>query len=670
MMGGASGSGLNQRLVRIFGSSASLRDALVLLATAVLVIAIERQVDVLPTIAAWSRAYPAWQIDTVFALLSVLGIGFVAFAVRRMREIGAVARRRSEVEARFRDFVAMADEWFWEIDDQLCLTVVDEKAPAPLVELARQRAPWQPDRLSVDDASWARHRAELASRKPFRGFRFHISDDAGALHHIQISGKPFFDRDGEFLGYRGTGSDVTSAVTAEATSDHLAHYDTLTDLPNRAQLRADVERFVGQARQREDSAALLCLDLDRFREINDTLGPAVGDLLLKACAARLWDRLAEDCGLARISGDEFAIVQGFRAQPAGAVRLSRDILAAVAEPFDLDGQELLVSVSIGIAVIDGTSSSDEVLERAGIALHRAKQDGRATYCLFEPGMGVELRQRRALEWDLKQGLEQGAFQLMYQPQIDARTREITGLTALARWLHAGRGLLEAKDFIADADNTGMIIPLGAWVLHTACADAARWPDVRVGVKLSPLQFRHRDLLDLVAQVLDETGLEARRLALEIPEHALLGDPNALAILERLRALGVGLVLGNFAEGLANLVHRNGFVFDQVKVDRLFTGSISQRSDGQVAAHAIEAVARDLGHEVCFEGIESAEQETMVTTAGCTVLQGHYYSRAISPAEIDALLGSSAANGSEPGSEHHTGEDPGLENEADSSVSVA
>jgi diguanylate cyclase (GGDEF)-like protein len=633
----ASGSGLNHRLVRIFGSSASLRDGLVLLVAAVLVIVLETYVDVLPTLADWARAHPAWQVDKLFMLLFILAIGFVAFAIRRMREIGVVARRRSEVEARFRDFVAMADEWFWEIDDQLRLTVVDDKAPPPLVDLARQQAPWQPDHLSVDDGAWARHRAELAGRKPFRGFRFHISGDAGTVHHIQISGKPFFDRDGRFCGYRGTGSDVTSAVTAQAASAHLARFDALTDLPNRSQLCDDVDHAAVQARQGGQAAALLCIDLDRFREINDTLGPAVGDRLLKACALRLHGCLGEHDRLARISGDEFAIVQGVRSQPDGAAQLARQILARFGEPFDLDSQDVIVSGSIGIALIDGEQSSDEVLERAGIALHRAKQDGRATFCLFEQGMEVPLRQRRALEWDLKRGLEEDAFRLVYQPQIDARTREITGLTAVVRWLHPDRGLLEAKDFIADADETGMSVPLGAWVLRAACADAVRWPQARIAVGLSPLQFRHRDLIDLVHRVLDETGLEPARLEIEIPEHALLADANAAATLERLRGLGVRLVLGNFGQASTRLAHRNAFVFDQVKVDRLFTGSLADRTNAQMAAHAMEAIAHGLGHEVCFEGIESADQETLITTAGCTALQGQHYGRAMEPGEIDAIL---------------------------------
>jgi len=634
----APGSGLNHRLVRIFGSSASLHDGLVLLAAVVLVIVLETYVDVLPTIADWAREHPAWQVDKLFTLLSILAIGFVAFAVRRMREIGMVARRRSEVEARFRDFVAMADEWFWEIDDQLRLTVVDDKAPPPLVELARQQAPWQPDHLSVDDGAWARHRAELAGRKPFRGFRFHISGDAGTVHHIQISGKPFFDREGQFRGYRGTGSDMTSAVTAQAASAHLAHFDALTDLPNRSQLRDDVDHAAVQARQGGQTAALLRIDLDRFREINDTLGPATGDRLLKACAQRLQGCLGEHDRLARISGDEFAIVQSVQNQPNGATQLARQILTRFDEPFDLDRQDVIVSGSIGIALIDGERASDEVLERAGIALHRAKQDARATFCLFEPGMEVPLRQRRALEWDLKMGLEEDAFRLVYQPQIDVRTREITGLTAVVRWLHADRGLLEAKDFIAAADETGMSVPLGAWVLRAACADAVRWPQARIAVSLSPLQFRHRDLIDLVGQVLDETGLEPARLEIEIPEHALVTDPNAAATLEGLRALGVRLALGNFGHAATRLTHRSAFVFDQVKVDRLFTGSLADRANAQVAAHAMEAIAHGLGHEVCFEGIESAEQETLVTTAGCTVLQGHHYGRAMEPGEIDALLG--------------------------------
>ena len=633
----APGLGLNDRLLRVFGSSASLRDALVLLAAAVLAIVLEMFVDLLPAIADWSRQHPAWQLDKLFTLLFVLAIGFFAFAIRRMREIGAVARRRSEVEARFRDFAAMAEEWFWEMDDQLRLSVVDDKAPAPLVALARQRAPWQP--RSVGDAAWARHRAELAGRKPFRGFRFHINDEGGAVHHIQISGKPFFDRNGNFQGYRGTGSDVTSAVTAEAASAHLAHFDPLTDLPNRMQLCDEVDHATALARTRGRPAALLRIDLDRFREINDTLGPPIGDLLLKACARRLAGCIAAGDRLARISGDEFAIVQHGQDQPEGAMLLTRRVLGSFAEPFDLDGQEVIASGSVGVALIAGEEASDEVIKSAGIALYRAKHEGRATFCVFEPGMEAQLRLRRALEWDLKRGLEEGEFQLVYQPQIDAATRTVVGIEALVRWLHPERGLLDAKDFITEADETGLILPLGQWVLHTACAQAAKWPTLRVAVNLSPLQFRHRDLGALVGEALQASGLEACRLELEIPECALLPDPGVAAhILEQLRDLGVRLALTDFAQAFTTLAHHHRFTFDQVKIDRTFTGSLTQRTDAQAAAHAMEAIAHGLGHTVCVEGVESVEQETLMTTAGCTLLQGLHYSGPIGPGELEALLG--------------------------------
>jgi diguanylate cyclase (GGDEF)-like protein len=384
MNGTAPGIGLDDRLVRIFGSPASLRDALVLLAAVALAIVLGIFVDLLPALANFSRQHPAWQVDKLFILHLVLTVGFFAFAIRRMHEIGEVALRRSEVEARFRDFVAMADEWFWEMDDQLHLTTVDDQAPAPLVALARKRAPWQP--RSVGDDAWARHRAELAARKPFRGFRFHVTDDAGAVHHIQVSGKPFFDRDGNFCGYRGTGSDVTSAVIAEAASAHLAQFDPLTDLPNRARLCDEVDHAAALARTRGQPAALLRIDLDRFREINDTLGPQVGDLLLKACARRLAACIAEGDCLARVSGDEFAILQRSRNQPDGAALLSRRVLASFTEPFDLDGQEVIASASVGVALIAGDQASDEVIRSAGIALYRAKHEGRATFCLFEAGM--------------------------------------------------------------------------------------------------------------------------------------------------------------------------------------------------------------------------------------------------------------------------------------------
>ena len=318
--------------------------------------------------------------------------------------------------------------------------------------------------------------------------------------------------------------------------------------------------------------------------------------------------------------------------------LCRHLLASFFEPFDLDGQEVIASASIGIAVIEGDQTSNEVLKRAGMALYRAKHEGRATFCLFEPGMELQLRRRRALEWDLKRGLEHGEFELAYQPQIDAGTRKVAGLEALVRWLHPERGVLEAKDFIAEADETGLILPLGAWVLKTACAEAANWPEVRVAVNLSPLQFRHRDLLDLVDRALHETGVAPARLELEIPESALLTDPDQAAnILERLRELGVRLVLSDFGQGFTSLTQRHQFMFDQIKIDRMFTTSLNYVPNPQATAHAMQAVAEGLASAVCVEGIETAEQETVLTTAGCNLLQGYHYGTPLGARAVAALL---------------------------------
>jgi EAL domain-containing protein (putative c-di-GMP-specific phosphodiesterase class I) len=336
-------------------------------------------------------------------------------------------------------------------------------------------------------------------------------------------------------------------------------------------------------------------------------------------------------------------VQHDQDQPDAAALLARRVLASFAEPFDLDGQEVIASGSVGVALIAGSQAGDEAIKSAGIALYRAKHEGRATFCVFEPGMEAQLRLRRALEWDLKRGLEEGEFQLLYQPQIDAASRTVVGIEALVRWLHPQRGLLDAKDFIAEADETGLILPLGAWVLHTACTQAASWPELRVAVNLSPLQFRHRDLGTLVGEALQTSGLEADRLELEIPESALLPDPDAAAdTLERLRDLGVRLALSDFTQAFTSLAHHHRFTFDLVKIDRTFTDSLTQRTDAQAAAHAIETIAHGLGHTVCAEGVESAEQETFMTTAGCAVLQGCHYSAPIGPGELEALLGGAAS----------------------------
>ncbi len=428
-------------------------------------------------------------------------------------------------------------------------------------------------------------------------------------------------------GWVSTFEDVTERRANEARIMHMAHHDALTDLPNRVLFREHMERVLPRVR-RGSSAAVLCLDLDGFKGVNDTLGHPAGDELLRLVARRLRDNTRETDLLARLGGDEFAIIQADAQQPVEAAALADRLVAALRAPFDLQGQQVEIGASIGVALAAGTAAADELLRNADIALYRAKAEGRGTWRFFEPGMDAEIQQRRQMETDLRRAVAEEQFEVHYQPLVDASTRALTGFEALARWRHPSRGMVPPAEFIPFAEETGLIQAIGTWVLNRACTDAAAWPEyIKVAVNLSPLQFIRGDLVREVQQALAASGLPAGRLELEITESVLLQDNEAtLKLLHRLRALGVRISMDDFGTGYSSLSYLRRFPFDKIKIDQSFIRSLEREQGSIEIIRAVVGLGKALGMDVLAEGVETAEQLSILQIEGCDELQGYLFSK--------------------------------------------
>jgi diguanylate cyclase (GGDEF)-like protein len=433
--------------------------------------------------------------------------------------------------------------------------------------------------------------------------------------------------------------DITERHKAQERISHMARHDALTGLPNRVLFRERMAEGLARVEAGEEAMAVLCLDLDQFKAVNDTLGHPVGDRLLSAVAERLICVIGPDDCIARLGGDEFAILQS-GSQPPAATALARRIVEVLAQPIIIDDHEINTGASIGIAVAptDGTAA-DHLIKCADLALYRAKADGRSRFRFFETDMDTRLREKRALEIDLRKALTAGEFELAYQPQIRSSDGELTGMEALLRWNHAARGNVPPAEFIPLAEETGLIVPLGEWVLRRACAEAASWPrPIRIAVNLSPAQFKSRGLVATVTGALAAAGLAPTRLELEITEAALLQDDDlTLAMLHQLRALGVRISMDDFGTGYSSLSYLRSFPFDKIKIDRSFIADLDRGRDSAAIIRAVAGLGASLGIETTAEGVETVEQFERVRRDGCTEIQGYYFSPPRPAAEVFALV---------------------------------
>ena len=433
--------------------------------------------------------------------------------------------------------------------------------------------------------------------------------------------------------------DITERHRAEAHIAHMARHDALTDLPNRVLLREKMAEGLARVEAHGESMAVFYLDLDNFKAINDTLGHPIGDKLLGMIAERVRGAVGEGDTVARLGGDEFAVLQ-CNASARSAEMLARRLVEIVSEPVIIDGQEIDTGVSIGVAMAPGDgTAADHLMKCADLALYRAKAEGRATFRFFEPDMDARIQARRAMELDLRRALTAGEFFLVYQPQINLATNELIAMEALLRWRHGERGTVPPSEFIPLAEEMGLIVPLGEWVLREACKEAARWPDpIKIAVNLSPVQFRNRGLVTMVTHALAAARLAPQRLELEITEAVLLQDDEAiLTMLHQLRALGVRISMDDFGTGYSSLSYLRSFPFDKIKIDRSFIKDVERNRDSASIIRAIAGLGASLGIETTAEGIETDEQLELVRRAGCTEMQGYLASPPRPACELGELI---------------------------------
>ena len=465
----------------------------------------------------------------------------------------------------------------------------------------------------------------------------HLKADGSEIEVLSFGRRVVFDGRNAFLVAL---LDVTERRRAEARIAHMAHHDALTNLPNRVLFHDRLTNTLARERGAGQAIAVMCVDLDGFKNVNDSFGHPIGDRLLQLVSHRFTQCLRGNDLVARVGGDEFAVILDPVANPAEAGHLSSRLINALSGPYEIDEIEAVIGASIGIALSPGDgTTADELLRNADMALYRAKGEQRGTHRFFEQEMDRQAQHRRALETDLRRAFAGGELELHFQPLINVARDRITAFEALLRWRHPLKGMISPAEFIPIAEDIGLIVALGEWTLRRACSEAAKWPDdIRIAVNLSPVQFRSRGLVQAVVAALAHSGLAPQRLELEITESVLLAETESnLATLHQLRALGVRISMDDFGTGYSSLSYLRAFPFDKIKIDRTFVREIVDRPDCIAIVRAISGLGRSLGITTTAEGVETAEQLERLRIEGCTEVQGFLFSAARPAAELSELL---------------------------------
>ncbi len=434
--------------------------------------------------------------------------------------------------------------------------------------------------------------------------------------------------------------EIADREESQARSQYLAYHDSLTGLGNRLLFKEQLEEALRDVSVTPHPLAVLFLDLDGFKAVNDTLGHSIGDLLLKSVAAKLRDLLPRTDRIARLGGDEFAILQISAAQPSSSIALAEKIIEIVGQPYNIDGHDVTVGASVGIAIgLAGEINTESLLKSADLAMYSAKSDGRGTYRMFDPEMDAIVQARRILERDMRTALVQNSFKLFYQPLVNLQTQRVTSFEALMRWQHPERGPVSPSEFIPVAEEMGLIVQLGEWALRQACAEAIRWPEhICVSVNLSPLQFSKGNLVATVISALASSGLPASRLELEITESVLLEKSERnIAILNQLRDLGVRISMDDFGTGYSSIGYLRSFPFDKIKIDQSFVRDLLVDEGSLAIVRAIAGLGVSFGMTTTAEGVETVEQMRRLNLEGCIEVQGYLYSKPVPADEIVGLI---------------------------------
>jgi len=601
----------------------------------------------------WRSSYT--QQGVIYMLLLVymvimIGVAYASGRVflARLRAEGETERQKQLIDLLLKDFEENASDWLWEISSTGYLRHVSNRLATsfalptkailaqPFTELLAQMLPPDDDEAM---AAWTKLNTCIRMGQPFRDLEL-VVEVGHELRCWSMSAKPLHDESGRASGWRGVGSDITQARRARDELARLANVDALTGLANRHRFSAELQRVAHDPTRVDAPCSLFFLDLDNFKQINDTLGHTVGDQLLKRVGARLKACMGEGDILARLGGDEFAVLSWRHASADQATALARRMLILLGEPCQLEDVLVEIKASVGIALApqDGRDPS-ALLQCADLALYAAKAAGRGIHRFFEASMAEHARARVRLQHELGHALVAQQFALHFQPQVDLVTGQTIGFEALVRWHHSDRGLISPGEFNPVAEETGQIVPLGNWVLREACRQAAAWPQpLRVAVNLSAVQFRSSSVIDLVDEALRDSGLPPERLEIEITETALIDDHDAAeATLSALRARGVRVALDDFGTGYSSLAYLKRFPMDKLKIDGMFVRGLATEPDAEAVVTAIVGLARALHLGTTAEGVETPEQLVLLRALGCDDIQGYLVAKPMPGDQVAAFL---------------------------------
>ena len=550
-------------------------------------------------------------------------------------------------EARLSSLLSLSSDWFWEQDKELRFTHISDglsKAsgldPDSLLGTKRLEC----GDVEVPPESLQRYREQIEHCLPFRDFVYKSTHNDGRARYFSISGEPLFDEGGVFSGYRGVGRDVTQSRLVEERVLHMATVDSLTTLPNRNMFMVQLEEAVLRAAAAKSQFALLFLDLDRFKNVNDSMGHAAGDDLLITMAHRLRQLLRGPDLVARLGGDEFVVLIENYGNIATLERVAEKMLAVITQPFLLQGRELVVTGSIGISSYPGDGSDAAALLRsADAAMYAAKERGRNTFEVYSARIADRSSHQLGLEIGLRRALENDEFVLHYQPKYDLHHNRIVGVEALLRWQHPQHGLLGPGTFISAAEDSGLITPIGRWVLDAACAQVARWLKLgvtspRCAVNLSARQFSDGSVVHDVTAAIGAAGIPAHLLEVEITETILMAEPTrAIETLHHLRSLGVHIALDDFGTGYSSLAYLKHFPASSVKIDRSFIEGLPDDRGDAAITRTVIGMAHSLGLRVVAEGIETEQQLEFLCHWGCDEAQGFYFCRPLPASELTLTM---------------------------------
>ena len=564
-------------------------------------------------------------------------------------QIGQLLRRAKAEEAvraseeRFRSLCELSSDVFWEQDAELRFTSVGGSAILESRAMLGKRR-WELGYANLSEADWAAHRAVLEAHEPFRDFEVCHRGPHGEEVWFSVSGEPVFDPSGTFAGYRGVGRDITARKRDERRIRHMATHDALTQLPNRAAFNELLNAARENARRHRRSLAVMFIDLDRFKVINDTLGHEVGDAVLREVAQRLRHNLRASDVVARLGGDEFVVMIPELDSGSQAETAARKVLAALVAPMLIAERELALTASIGISIypLDG-EDEQSLMKNADAAMYRAKEAGKNNYKFHNATTDRRSVERLAMETSLRRGVARGEFFLAFQPRVSVAGGTVSSVEALVRWRHPELGVVPPAEFIPLAEETGMIHEIGRWVLDAACAQAAQWdrqglPPVRMAVNVSARQLASDNLLGQIGEALRASGLAAERLEVEVTESAVVQNVERAAhILSGIRALGVRVALDDFGTGYSSLAQLKRFELDTLKIDRAFVAELPHKAEDAAIAQAIIAMGRTLHFVVVAEGVETQAQYAFLKAHGCDEIQGYLVSRPLAPDDCVAFL---------------------------------